>query len=74
MWGHALGIKLCQCLPVGVCYLPLCLVLSVHVYMLMVHSVTLAGLDLLPEDSPTGTKTCRMFYGIFSILMYVNMF
>jgi len=27
MWEHALGIKLCQCLPVGVCYLPLCLVL-----------------------------------------------
>ena len=25
MWEHALGIKLCQCLPVGVCYLPLCL-------------------------------------------------
>jgi hypothetical protein len=23
MWEHALGIKLCQCLPVGVCYLPL---------------------------------------------------
>ena len=21
MWEHALGIKLCQCLPVGVCYI-----------------------------------------------------
>jgi hypothetical protein len=23
MWEHALGIRLCHCLPVGVCYLPL---------------------------------------------------
>ena len=30
-----------------------------HMYMLMVHSVTLAGLDILPEDGPTGTETCR---------------
>ena len=29
MWDHALGIKLCQCLPVRVCYLPLFLVLTV---------------------------------------------
>jgi hypothetical protein len=28
MWEHALGNKICQCLPVGVCYLPLCLVLG----------------------------------------------
>ena len=42
--------------------------------MLMVHSVTLARLDILPEDGPTGTETCRRFYGIFSILMCVNMF
>jgi hypothetical protein len=27
MWDDALGIRLCQCLPVGVCHLPLCLVL-----------------------------------------------
>ena len=27
MWEHALGIRLCQCFPVGVCPLPLCLVL-----------------------------------------------
>jgi len=27
----------------------------------MVHSVTLARLDLLPEDGPTGTETCRGF-------------
>jgi len=27
MWEYALGIKLCHRLPVGVCYLPLCLVL-----------------------------------------------
>ena len=26
MWEHALCIRLCQCLPVGVCHLPLCLV------------------------------------------------
>ena len=25
MWEHALGIKLCHCLLVGVCHLPLCL-------------------------------------------------
>ena len=43
-------------------------------YMLMVHSVTLARLDILPEDGPTGTETCRRFYGIFSILICVNMF
>ena len=42
--------------------------------MLMVHSVTLARLDILPEDGPTGTETCRRFYGIFSILMCVNIF
>jgi len=42
--------------------------------MLMVHSVTLARLEILPEDGPTGTETCRSFYRIFSILMVVNMF
>jgi len=26
--------------------------------MLMVHSVTLARLDILPEDGPTETETC----------------
>jgi len=40
----------------------------------MVHSVTLARLDILPEDGPMGTETRRRFYGIFSILMCVNMF
>ena len=30
MWEHALGIRLCQCLPVGVCHLPLCLVPWFH--------------------------------------------
>ena len=40
----------------------------------MVHSVTLARLHILPEDGPTGSETCRRFYGIFSILMCVNMF
>jgi len=42
--------------------------------MLMVHSVTLARLDKLPEDGPTGTEVFRRFYGIFNILMCVNMF
>jgi len=45
-----------------------------YVYMLMAYSVTLARLDVLPEDSPTGTETCRRFYRIFSVLMCVNMF
>ena len=45
--------------------------ISVHV---MVHSVTLARLDILPEDGSAGTETCRRFCGIFSILMCVNMF
>jgi len=40
----------------------------------MVYSVTLARLDILPEDGPTGTETCRSFYGTFGILMCVNMF
>ena len=47
MWEHALGIRLCQCFPV--------------VYMLMVNSITLARLDILPEDGPTETETCRRF-------------
>ena len=37
-------------------------------------TVTLARLDILCEDGPTGTETCLRFYGIFSILMCVNMF
>jgi len=40
----------------------------------MVHSVTLAMLDILPEDGPTGTETCRRFHGIFSILMFFLIF
>ena len=36
----------------------------VPVNMLMVHSVTLARLDILPEDGPMGTETCRRFYEI----------
>jgi len=40
----------------------------------MVYSVTLARLDILLEDGPTGTETCQRFYGIFSILMCANMF
>ena len=35
--------------------------------------VTLARLDVLPEDGPLGTETCRSFIGIFGILMCVNM-
>jgi len=88
MWEHALGIRLCQCFPLGVFHLPLCLVLcfgyavrnrstvpditandthityiSVHV---MVHSVTLARTDILPEDGHTVTETCRRFYEILA--------
>jgi len=37
----------------------------------MLHIVTLERLDILPEDGPTGTETCRRFYGIFNILMCV---
>jgi len=36
--------------------------------------VTLAKPDVLPEDGPLGTETCRSFIGIISILMCVNMF
>jgi len=32
--------------------------------MLIVHGVTLARLDILPEDGPTGTETCRRFMEI----------
>ena len=85
MWKDALGIRLCQCFPVGMCHLPLCLVLcsgyavgvpycisqacfhvsyiGVHV---MVHSVTLARTDILPEDGHTVTETCRRFYEILA--------
>ena len=41
-------------------------------YMLIVHSVTLTRLNILPEDRTIGTETCRRFYGIFSILLCVN--
>ena len=37
--------------------------ISVHV---MVHSVTLARIDILPEDGPTVTETCRRFYEILA--------
>ena len=37
--------------------------ISVHV---MVQSVTLARLDILPEDGPTVTETCRRFYEILA--------
>ena len=33
--------------------------IGVHV---MVHSVTLARTDILPEDGHTVTETCRRFY------------
>ena len=33
-----------------------------------------AMLDVLPEDGPMGTETCRSFMEFFSILMCVNMF
>jgi len=36
--------------------------------------LTLARLDVLPEDGPLGIETYRSFIGIFSILMCVNMF
>ena len=63
-----LGIKLCQCLPVGVCHLPLCLVLCFGYALrtVTVHSVTLARTDILPEDSHTVTETCRRFYEILA--------
>jgi len=41
--------------------------------MLMVHSVTLARTDILPEDGPTVTETCRRFYEILAFEC-VNMF
>ena len=37
--------------------------ISVHV---MVHSVTLARIDILSEDGPTVTETCRRFYEILA--------
>jgi hypothetical protein len=32
----------------------------------MVHSVTLAKTDILPEDGHTATETCRRFYEILA--------
>ena len=32
----------------------------------MVHSVTLARTDILPEDGPTVTETCPRFYEILA--------
>jgi len=43
MWEHALGIRLCQGFPVGVCHLPLCLVLTVP--------------DITASDTHTHTHT-----------------
>ena len=37
--------------------------IGVHV---MVHSVTLARTDILPEDGLTVTETCRRFYEILA--------
>ena len=39
----------------------------------MVHSVHLARLDILPEDGPTGTETCRRFMKFlhFNVCEYV---
>ena len=34
--------------------------------VLMVHSVTLARIDILPEDGPMVTETCRRFYEILA--------
>ena len=34
----------------------------------MVHSVTLARLDILPENGPTGTETC--FGGFMEFLAF----
>ena len=65
MVGSGCGALRCRMRAVLTCTL---------MYMLMVHSVTLARLDLPPEDGPTGTETSRRFYGIFSILMCVNIF
>jgi len=74
-------IRLCQCFPVGVCPLPLCLVLTVpdttaqpnacfHISYIgvhvMVHSVTLARTDTLPEDGHTVTEICTRFYEILA--------
>jgi hypothetical protein len=41
-----------------------------HISYISVH----VRLDILPEDGPLGTETCRSFIGIFSILMCVNIF
>ena len=38
--------------------------IGVHV---MVHSVTLARTDILPEDGHTVTETCRRFYEILAL-------
>ena len=42
-----------MCFPVGVCPLPLCLVLSTRT-------------DIFPEDGHTVTETCRRFYEILA--------
>ena len=42
MWKHALGIRLCQCFPVGVCHLLLCLVQVVGclpLYLIFLHGI-----------------------------------
>ena len=65
MWEHALGIKLCQCLPVGLCHLPLCLSHITYISVrVVVHSLALARIDILPEDGPTVNETCWRFYEI----------
>ena len=43
--------------------------LTKHSLHVMVHSVTLARTDVLPENGHTVTETCWRFYEIFSILM-----
>ena len=40
--------------------------LTKHSLHVMVHSVTLARTDVLPEDGPTVTETRRRFYEILT--------
>ena len=43
-----------------------CRCVSLAVMSGMLHSVTLARTDILPEDGPTLTETCRRFYEILA--------
>ena len=63
MWEHALSIRLCQCPPVGVCHLPLCLVL---------HMCTCVSVVLLHMSQQATAVATYVMYTLHSVDLLFN--